>query len=97
MLVFRELLQNSDDAASKTVEIHFETQSYLDKKSNKNTSVQIGAYEDENDILSKLKTEPVSFVSGGVIKPWLTNSCGRYINGRSRTMGCCLERRIGTG
>ncbi len=29
--VFRELLQNSDDAQSKTVEIIFETQSYLDR------------------------------------------------------------------
>lgn len=29
--VFRELLQNSDDAQSKAVEIRFETQEYLDK------------------------------------------------------------------
>ena len=58
--MFRELLQNSDDAASKTVEIHFETQSYLDKKNNNNTSIPVGAYEDEDEILSNLKTEPVS-------------------------------------
>lgn len=31
--MFRELLQNSDDAQSKTVEIHFETRDYLDNKS----------------------------------------------------------------
>ncbi|TRM69687.1 hypothetical protein BD626DRAFT_474972 [Schizophyllum amplum] len=31
--VFRELLQNSDDAQSKAVEIHFETQDYLSAKS----------------------------------------------------------------
>ena len=30
--VFRELLQNSDDAQSKAVEIRFETQTYLDSK-----------------------------------------------------------------
>ncbi|KAJ3518121.1 hypothetical protein NLJ89_g72 [Agrocybe chaxingu] len=30
--VFRELLQNSDDAQSKAVEIRFETQSFLDRK-----------------------------------------------------------------
>ena len=30
--VFRELLQNSDDAGAKAVEIHFETKSYLDRR-----------------------------------------------------------------
>ena len=30
MLVFRELLQNSDDALSKAVEIRFETKAYID-------------------------------------------------------------------
>jgi hypothetical protein len=34
-IVFRELLQNSDDAASRAVEIHFETQKFLDKKNGK--------------------------------------------------------------
>jgi len=33
--VFRELLQNSDDAQSKAVEIHFETQSYVDRRNEK--------------------------------------------------------------
>ncbi|KAH8102310.1 hypothetical protein BXZ70DRAFT_1017278, partial [Cristinia sonorae] len=32
--VFRELLQNSSDASSKTVEIHFETEAYLNHKKN---------------------------------------------------------------
>lgn len=31
LLVFRELLQNSDDAASRAVEIRFETKEYLDR------------------------------------------------------------------
>ena len=31
--VFRELLQNSDDASSSAVEIHFDTQAYLDSNS----------------------------------------------------------------
>jgi len=31
--VFRELLQNSDDAGAKSVEIHFNTRSFLDNKS----------------------------------------------------------------
>ncbi len=30
--VFRELLQNADDASSKEVEIHFETRGYLDQQ-----------------------------------------------------------------
>ena len=30
--VFRELLQNSDDASSKAVEIHFETKPYVTKQ-----------------------------------------------------------------
>ena len=30
--VFRELLQNSDDAVSTAVEIHFETAAYLDRR-----------------------------------------------------------------
>ena len=30
--VFRELLQNSDDAQSKAVEIRFETQPFIDRK-----------------------------------------------------------------
>lgn len=50
LLVFRELLQNSDDAASKAVEIHFETQRYLDCKGNETSYA--------SDI-PKLKTEQV--------------------------------------
>ncbi|OAX38848.1 hypothetical protein K503DRAFT_131582 [Rhizopogon vinicolor AM-OR11-026] len=35
--VFRELLQNSDDAQSSMVELYFETEEHLRQKSNKNT------------------------------------------------------------
>ena len=35
--VFRELLQNSDDASATAVEIHFETKEYLDRKNSKET------------------------------------------------------------
>ena len=31
-LVFRELLQNSDDAAAKAVEIRFETKEFIDSR-----------------------------------------------------------------
>ncbi|KAI6015244.1 hypothetical protein F5J12DRAFT_816858 [Pisolithus orientalis] len=48
--VFRELLQNSDDARSSTVEIRFETEQYIhkDKKDS-----------DEPQVLPDLKTAPV--------------------------------------
>ncbi|TCD69784.1 hypothetical protein EIP91_006320 [Steccherinum ochraceum] len=36
--VFRELLQNSSDAASKAVQIHFETEAYLQHKKNESSS-----------------------------------------------------------
>lgn len=32
LLVFRELLQNSDDASAKAVEIHFETEAYVKRR-----------------------------------------------------------------
>jgi hypothetical protein len=32
--VFRELLQNSDDAQSSAVELHFETEEHLQRKNN---------------------------------------------------------------
>ncbi|PPQ89567.1 hypothetical protein CVT25_012239 [Psilocybe cyanescens] len=39
--VFRELLQNSDDAQSEAVEIRFETQAYIDRKSGADNSIDI--------------------------------------------------------
>lgn len=47
--VFRELLQNSDDAQSKEVEIRFETRGFLDKQA-------------ESTELPNLKTALVSFI-----------------------------------
>ncbi|KAG9312049.1 hypothetical protein JVU11DRAFT_7329 [Chiua virens] len=46
--LFRELLQNSDDANSSTVEIHFETSTYRD------------CGEENQDVLTVLKSESVS-------------------------------------
>lgn len=39
-IVFRELLQNSDDAGATTVEIHFETQAYMSSKGASSTNGQ---------------------------------------------------------
>jgi len=36
--VFRELLQNSDDAQSSAVELYFETDEYLQRKNNEDAS-----------------------------------------------------------
>ena len=38
--VFRELLQNSDDASSSEVEIHFDTQAHLDTKESTTSDVE---------------------------------------------------------
>ncbi|KAL5514880.1 hypothetical protein ACEPAG_2196 [Sanghuangporus baumii] len=65
--VFRELLQNSDDAASKSVEIHFETQAYIDRKKASevegNSAQSTGTFPD-------LKTQPITqwtFKNNGII------------------------------
>ncbi|KAG8927834.1 hypothetical protein FRC02_007727 [Tulasnella sp. 418] len=41
--VFRELLQNSDDASAKTVEIHFQTREHLDKLYNRTHTSETSA------------------------------------------------------
>jgi hypothetical protein len=51
--VFRELLQNSDDAHSKTVEIRFQTQDHMDGKSPEASA------NGEGRALPDLKTTPV--------------------------------------
>lgn len=55
--VFRELLQNSDDAASKAVEIHFETQAFVDRK--KSTESGEGGSAQGSSKLPDLKTQHV--------------------------------------
>jgi len=50
--VFRELLQNSDDASSKAVEIRFETKRYIDR--NNSSEVRLPPLLDER--LPDLKT-----------------------------------------
>jgi hypothetical protein len=59
--VFRELLQNSDDAQSKAVEIMFETQPFVDKKSRKaagDDTVEVSEIR-----LPDLKTAHVGFLT----------------------------------
>ena len=57
--VFRELLQNSDDARSEAAEIRFETQSFIDRK-----AAGEGIAEVSSEIhLPDLKTAHVGFLS----------------------------------
>ena len=61
--VFRELLQNSDDAQSKAVEIRFETQAYLDLKSTTRASEASVPNVAADDELPDLKTTNVRIFS----------------------------------
>ncbi|OBZ66504.1 hypothetical protein A0H81_13686 [Grifola frondosa] len=69
--VFRELLQNSDDAGATAVEIHFETKAHLDCKNGKYTDHYRPADESPgSESLPNLKTTPVHqwiFKNNGVI------------------------------
>lgn len=56
--VFRELLQNSDDAQSKAVEIRFETQPFIDRKAAREGMVEVADIR-----LPDLKTTHVGFLS----------------------------------
>lgn len=63
--VFRELLQNSDDAQSSAVEIYFETEEYLRRKNSKD------AMQPEDGVgFPDLKATPVSqwaFRNNGIV------------------------------
>jgi hypothetical protein len=54
--VFRELLQNSDDAQSKAVEIHFETKQFIDRKNVASDINGTGGKENVKEVLPDLKT-----------------------------------------
>ena len=60
-LVFRELLQNSADSGSKAVQVHFETQGYLDQQKEK-----VPLSEDWR--IPDFKTTLVWLISGHVIE-----------------------------
>jgi len=84
--VFRELLQNSDDAQSKTVEIRFQTQDFLDGEHTAGSG----------RALPDLKTTSASpYIDSLVLFSTLNGD--RYINGSSGTMGSPSETKIGVG
>ena len=81
-IVFRELLQNSDDAASKAVEIRFETKAYLDRVEAGDTQVSSGPVD--------LK-QPVSMIDTpgelALLRAY------RYTNGSFGTTASSLEKK----
>jgi hypothetical protein len=66
--VFRELLQNSDDAGAHSVEIRFETESYLSRE--KRDDNQTDEEPSQGD-LPDLKTAPACALSCGLIGVFL--------------------------
>ena len=81
-LVFRELLQNSDDASAKAVEIHFETESFAQRQ-NRTDSSQSDSVHTHSEKLPDLKTAVVRFPCRQVSSS--AQSYLRFINGRSKT------------
>jgi hypothetical protein len=70
LAVFRELLQNSDDAQSKAVEIRFETQEYINRKNGTRTFVPV---EEGMEKLPDLRIAPVYVI---FLECMLVNSRG---------------------
>ncbi|KAL1743141.1 hypothetical protein HDZ31DRAFT_41634 [Schizophyllum fasciatum] len=64
--VFRELLQNSDDAQSKAVEIHFESQEYLSSKSGDAAEATSSEPSDLPD-LKKVQVHQWTFKNNGIL------------------------------
>ena len=60
--MFRELLQNSDDASSKAVEIRFETKRYVDRNKDQATPLQGGRLPDLKTALVRCVRFLSSFV-----------------------------------
>jgi hypothetical protein len=92
--VFRELLQNSDDAHSRAVEIHFETQGHIDRKNGKQSPGETSGGT-EKEVLPDLKT---AFVRSCLLyenSSKLTERSTRCINGLLEIMELYLEMRIG--
>jgi hypothetical protein len=91
--VFRELLQNSDDAGSRSVEIRFETKMHL--SGDKGVNLQSDKYDQS---LPDLKTAVAcGFLSIHLILLLLIlyDSSYRSTDGRSRITACYSETRIG--
>jgi hypothetical protein len=93
--VFRELLQNSDDAQSKAVEIHFQTKKFVDRANAGIGSDDVGGEGNVEQVLPDLSTALVCgcpYAAYGLCSSFLFQRC---INGHSRIMGYCSVMKIG--
>ena len=70
--MFRELLQNSDDASSSAVEIHFETEAYVHRRQTASLSSSSDTPDDDDEAekLPDLKTAIVRHQMPRVIAIW---------------------------
>ena len=93
--VFRELLQNSDDAEARSVEIRFQTGAYLSRENGNDLQSDKPEREDLPDLKAALVCDlNIILVPVTVFIEIYDHSC-RSTNGRSRIMECYLETRIG--
>jgi hypothetical protein len=92
--VFRELLQNSDDAEARSVEIRFETGPYLSQEDGRDLRSDTAERGDLPDLKTAMACGLIVFTCMTVcIK--IYNYSHRSTDGRSRIMGCYSETRIG--
>ena len=92
--MFRELIQNSDDAGAHSVEIHFETEEYLSREEDDDAQSD----ESEQEDLPNLKTAVACGLLSLNLRCVLSvlHDCShRSINGRSRITAYRSERRTG--
>ena len=88
--MFRELLQNSDDARSSAVEIRFETAAYLRRKDGEQGNIDVPSFPN----LKSAHVRLPSVIMPSYI-PLLTSLFSRLPNGRLETTESLLETRIG--
>jgi hypothetical protein len=92
--VFRELLQNSDDAEARSVEIRFETGPYLSQQDGRDLQSDTPEEGDLPDLKSAVACGLIVFTCMTVLIEIYDHS-HRSTNGRSRIMGYYSETRIG--
>ena len=73
--MFRELLQNSDDAGARSVEIRFETEEYLSREENDDTQSDESEQEDLPDLKTAVACGFLALDLMGVFLAYLTIAC----------------------
>ena len=91
--VFRELLQNSDDAEASSVEIRFQTGAYLSRENGNALQSDKPEREDLPDLKAALVCGLTIPLMAVLIE--IYDYSRRSTNGRSRIMEFCSETRIG--